>query len=593
MTLEMVIVLVALIAAIILFAAEWLSVDVVAIIIMATLMLTGVLTPEEGLSGFSNSATATVAAMFVLSAAVQNTGIIRPLAKQMEKAFLKNFWYGFLLMMFVVGFLSAFVNNTPVVALLIPVVIAAATKSGINPSKILIPLSFVSMFGGVCTLVGTSTNILVSDISKQYGFGSFSMFEMTSLGIVFFVAGSLYMIFIGLRLLPDNVRQADNGREPYNHFFVTNIVLKKEALVTARKLGDLPFLFSGHIEIVQHSRGSEKNYQPAVDISVLEGDVLKIKCDAEKLKQLNGKKGIAILPMLTGGIEQQQFKDSGIVEAVIAPGSALVGRRFKFVDLRRMYQAKLLAVRLREGILSKLMKHERIVSGDSLLLAMEKSNINHLGNNSNDFILITEPKLTSYNLQKGLISLGIVVLVILIASLGILPILTAAIAGTVLMLLTNCITAEKAYRSVDWKVIFLLAGAMSFGVALKKTGLADLIAHQMISMGGDYGPIVLLSVLYLLTTILTELISNNATVVLLAPIVIAMAESLGVSSKPFLMAITFAASSSFMTPIGYQTNTMVYAAGNYKFRDFFKVGFWLNIIFWLLATILIPKLFPF
>ena len=186
MTLEMIIVLITLIAAIILFAAEWLSVDVVAVIIMATLMLTGVLTPEEGLSGFSNSATATVAAMFVLSAAVQNTGIIVPLAKQMEKAFLKNFWYGFLLMMFVVGFLSAFVNNTPVVALLIPVVIAAATKSGINPSKILIPLSFVSMFGGVCTLVGTSTNILVSDISKQYGFGSFSMFEMTSLGIVFF-----------------------------------------------------------------------------------------------------------------------------------------------------------------------------------------------------------------------------------------------------------------------------------------------------------------------------------------------------------------------------------------------------------------------
>jgi len=593
MTLEMIIVLITLIAAIILFAAEWLSVDVVAVIIMATLMLTGVLTPEEGLSGFSNSATATVAAMFVLSAAVQNTGIIVPLAKQMEKAFLKNFWYGFLLMMFVVGFLSAFVNNTPVVALLIPVVIAAATKSGINPSKILIPLSFVSMFGGVCTLVGTSTNILVSDISKQYGFGSFSMFEMTSLGIVFFVAGSLYMIFIGLRLLPDNVSQTDNGREPYNHFFVTNIVLKKEALVTARKLGDLPFLFSGHIEVVQHSRGSEKNYQPAVDIPVLEADVLKVKCDAEKLKQLSERKGIEILPLLMGGIEQQPFKDPGIVEAVIAPGSALVGRRFKFVDLRRMYQAKLLAVRLREGFLNKLMKHERIVSGDSLLLAMEKSNINHLGNNSDDFILIAEPKLSSYNLRKGIISLSIIVGVILMAALGILPILTAAITGTVLMLLTNCINADKAYRSVDWKVIFLLAGAMSFGIALKKTGLADLIAHQMISMGGDYGPIVLLSVLYLVTTILTEMISNNATVVLLAPIVIAMAESLGISSKPFLMAITFAASSSFMTPIGYQTNTMVYAAGNYKFRDFFKVGFWLNIIFWILATILIPKFFPF
>ncbi len=592
-TSEMIIVLIALITAIVLFATEWLRVDVVAIIIMATLMVTGVLTPEEGLSGFSNSATATVAAMFVLSAAVQNTGIMVPLARRMEKAFLKNFWYGFILMTIVVGFFSAFVNNTPVVALLIPVVIAAATKSGNNPTKILIPLSFISMFGGVCTLVGTSTNILVSDISKQYGFGAFGMFEMTSLGIIFFAAGSLYMIFIGVRLLPNHESQKNNDNELDSNFYITNIVLNKAALVTARKLKDLTYLMTEGVEIVQHSRGFERNYQPPLDISIEENDVLKIKCNAEKLKQLSEKRGIDILPMLSRNVEEQHYSNPVFVEAIISPESALVGRRFRFVDINRIYQATLLGIRLRAGFLSKLMKHERILSGDSLMLVMDRSSMNHLKNNPRDFILISEPKLTSYNLRRGLLALGIVLAVILVASFKILPILIASIVGSVLMLLTSCINAEKAYRSVDWKVIFLLAGAISFGIALKKTGLADLIAHQMISLAGDYGPIVLLSVLYLLTTILTEVISNNATVVLLAPIVIAMAESLGISSKPFLMAITFAASSSFMTPIGYQTNTMVYAAGNYKFRDFFKVGFWLNIIFWILATLLIPIWFPF
>ena len=589
----MIIVLIAFICAIILFATELLRVDVVAILIMAVLMLTGVLLPDEGLAGFSNGATATVAAMFVLSAAVENTGIMIPLAKRMEKIFQKNFWLGFFFMLLIAGVFSAFVNNTPVVALLIPAVIASATRSDLSPSKILIPLSFVSMFGGVCTLVGTSTNILVSNVSEQYGFGAWGMFEMTSLGLIFFVAGTLYMTLIGLRLLPDYGKTTDLDKEFHIRKYLTNIVLKKEALSGSKKLGEIALLKEEDVEVVQVTRGDSRYYLLNKEFVLIENDVLKIRCNVEKIKHLQEKGGFEIRPLLTDELIHHGQEELRYVEAIVSPGSSLVGRQFKDVDLRGRYSVTLLGIRAREGLLSKLMKHEHIVSGDTLLFATEQESINTLRKNYHDFILISEPELSTSNLKKGILAISIVVLVILLASLKVLPILVAAIGGTILMLLTRCIDAERAYRSVDWKVIFLLAGAMSFGIALKKTGLADVIANNMISLAGDFGPIVLLSAVYLLTSLLTEAISNNATVVLLAPIVIAMAETLGISSKPFLMAITFAASASFMTPIGYQTNTMVYAAGNYKFRDFFKVGVWLNILFWILATIFIPIFFPF
>lgn len=589
----MLIVLLALIVAIILFATELLRVDMVAILIMTTLIVSGVLTPQEGLSGFSNVATATVAAMFVLSAAVQNTGILNPLVQRMVQAFQKSFWLGFLLMIVVAGFLSAFVNNTPVVALLIPVVIAASARSGVSPSKLLIPLSFISMFGGVCTLVGTSTNIIVSDVSEQYGYGPLGMFEMTSLGLVFFGAGILYMIIFGLRMLPDYGKSTDLEKTYDLTRYLTNIIVKREAVGSGKTLNSLGFLKQGKVEVVQLTRGKARYYLPPADFTVIENDVLKLRCDVEKIRQLQQKAGIEIRPLLKEELSLHGQEKLRYVEAIVSPGSTLVGRRFNNIDFRGRYHSALLGIRTRNRLFSGLMKFERVVSGDVLLLAVEEEKIDQLRQNFHDFILISEPDLKRPNMARGLLALSIVAAVIVTAAFQIVPILVSAIVGCILLVLTRCINAEHAYRSVEWKVIFLLAGAMSFGVAMQKTGLAELIANQMVEIAGGYGPIVLLSLVYLLTSLLTEAMSNNATVVLLAPIVIPLAVTLDVSPKPFLMAITFAASSSFITPIGYQTNTMVYAAGNYKFSDFFKVGLWLNILFWIIATLLIPVLFPF
>ncbi len=593
MTVDMIIVLVVLVGAVILFATELMRVDVVAILIMVTLMVTQILAPHEGLAGFSNSATATVAAMFVLSAAVESTGILNPLAKRMEQAFVRNFWFGFLLMMLVAGFFSAFVNNTPVVALLIPVVIAAASKSRLSPSKILIPLSFVSMFGGVCTLVGTSTNILVSDVADQYGYGAFSMFEMTKLGLIFFATGSLFLILFSKKLLPDYGASTDLDKEFQITQYLTNIALGREAIGNGKRLNEIPFLKKNDIEVIQVRRGTVKYYLPPTDFEVMEHDVLKIRCNVEQIKKLHGKNGIEMRPLISKEVAQHGQEGLRYVEAIVSPGSSLVGRQFKEIDFRGLYHAALLGIRSRDGLFRRLIRHEHIVSGDTLLLAVEKEAIPSLQRNHEDFILISAPDPVTQNPWKGVLALGIIALVILAATLNLTSILVASIVGCLLMLLTRCIDAERAYRAVDWKVIFLLAGAMSFGIAMKKTGLADVIANGMIAVAGDYGPLVLLSMVYLLTSLLTETMSNNATVVLLAPIVISMAVNMGVSPKPFLMAITFAASSSFMTPIGYQTNTMVYAAGNYKFTDFFKIGIWLNIMFWILATIFIPYFFPF
>jgi di/tricarboxylate transporter len=401
------------------------------------------------------------------------------------------------------------------------------------------------------------------------------------------------MIFIGLRLLPDYGKITDLDKEFKLTKYLTNIVLSKESLKKASKLGDLSFLKEENVEVIQLRRGKNRYYLPRKDFELMENDVLKLKCDVDKIKQLKTKIGIEVRPLLSVEVEEHGQEEIKYVEAIIAPGSTLVGQKLKNIDFRGRYNAALLGIREREGLFSKLIRQEKVVSGDTLLLAVSKKELNSFSDNNEDFILISQPEFSQQESKKGILAIGIVIMVILLASLNVLPILVSAILGCLLLLVTRCIDAEQAYKSIDWKVIFLLAGAMSFGVALEKTGLAALTGEGVISISGSYGPVIMLSIIYLLTSLLTEMISNNATVVLLAPIVIAMAVSLGISPKPFLIAITFAASSSFMTPIGYQTNTMVYAAGNYKFKDFFKVGIWLNILFWILATLFIPYFFPF
>ncbi|MCB0532994.1 MAG: anion permease [Lewinellaceae bacterium] len=593
MTITIIITLIILLGAVVLFATELLPVDVTAMLIISGLVLSGILTPQEGIAGFSNTAVATVAAMFVLSAGIERSGALNPVTLFLEKLFRRNYWLGIISMLVFVAFLSAFINNTPVVALFIPVVLSCARSIRASPEKLLIPLSFASIFGGTCTLIGTSTNILVSDYAEANGLGAFGMFEMTKLGLVFLVAGIIYLLVIGLRLLPERPGGSAHYEDKYHlSDYITNVVLLKGAASIGKSIRTAPLVADLALEIIQIKRGNRRFFSPPENFTLEEGDTLKVMGNLDKIRKLKRRKSVAVRPLLDRELSVDPNSELVLHEVVVLPNSELSGVKLNDIDFEARFGAYFLGVRGRKGLITKQISHWKLAAGDCLLLTSPRDKSEIMHKNFPDLFVINHSDQTRFSSKEALLASGTVIAVMLTATLNILPIVTASLLGCLLLIMLRIVSPEDAYKSISWKVILLLAGSLSLGAALEKTGAAQLLADQIINLGGAFGPVVVLSALYLIATLLTSVMSNNATVVVLAPIVISLANSMQASPKPFLMAITFAASASFMTPIGYQTNTMVYAAGNYSFRDFFRVGAPLNLLFWLLASLLIPVLFP-
>lgn len=592
MNLEIVFVFGVLILTVVLFATEKLSVDLVALLVMALLMTSGVITASEGISGFSNTATVTVAAMFVLGAGLFKTGAVNSLGAVVDRVFKRNFLLAMFLIMTLVGFLSAFINNTPVIAIFLPILLNAAKTNKISVSKILLPVSFASMFGGVCTLVGTSTNILVSSIAEKNNLPAFTMFEFAPLGLILFAAGTCYMLLIGIRLIPERRGEGDLTEAFALGEYVAEIVLLPEAASVGREIRDAPLVKELEITIFEIRRGGEIIHLPTADEVLRANDVLRVRCNLEKIRALRQRAGVGFKPRVKWRDEKIASEKYKLVEAVISPNSALMGETLKKADFRGKYGAVVLAIRHHGKLIREKISETPLSAGDVLLIEAKREHLKFL-KQTKDLIFISELDTTVFRRDKIIIALLITVGAISAASVGLLPIVVSAVVGAVLLILTGCLTLDEAYRAIEWKIIFLLAGVLSLGVALEKSGAAAMISANFVSTVGAYGLIALVSAFYLLTSILTEAMSNNATAALLAPIAIASAVALEVNPQPFLMAITFAASSSFITPVGYQTNTMIYGPGQYKFLDFVRVGTPLNIIFWLLATFLIPVFWKF
>jgi di/tricarboxylate transporter len=592
MTVEMIIVIAVVIGAAILFATEKLPVDLTAILVMSVLLISGIITPEEGISGFSNTATVTVTAMFIISAALNKTGAVLFVGQVVSKLFRYNFWLGLILTMISVGILSAFINNTPVVAVFIPVVLGLAASNKISPSKILMPLSFASMFGGVCTLIGTSTNILVSSIAVQYNQQPFSMFEFTSLGLIFFGAGMIYMTLIGVRLIKTPDLAADLTQKYDMNDYLTDIVLLPEAESVGTRLIESPLIKEIEIDILDVVRNGRRLLRPTYEIVFEANDVLRVRGDIKKIQALKDRVGIKLKSDLKLKDEDFKAEDLILVEAIISPNSKLIGKTIKSSRFRNLYHANALALRHSGQLFHTDFINLDLKAGDALLLEVRKENLEDLKRDP-DFVLVSGVDLPKYRKSKIIPALLIVAGVIVTATLNIMPIMISAIIGCILLVFTKCISLEESYKSIEWSIVFLLGGILSLGIALEKTGTALLLANYTVDVLGDFGPIAIVAAFYIITTLFTSIMSNNASAVLLAPIAIAAAESMGVSARPLLVAVMFAASSSFMTPVGYQTNTMIFGVGQYKFSDFLRVGTPLNILFLILAVIFIPIFFPF
>lgn len=588
MTIEIMLILGLVVSAVILFATERIPVDLTAMILMGAMLLSGIISPHEAIGGFSNPATVTVGAMFILSAGLFKTGAVNVIGTMLGRLGRINFWLVLIVLMLVVGVLSAFINNTAAVAIFLPVVLSIARDTGVSAGRLLMPLSFASMFGGVCTLVGTSTNILVSSIAERHGLSPLGMFEMSGLGLIFFAVGGAYMLLIGVRLIPDRIGSANNGAIFGSGNYLIEIVLESDARSVGKTLDESPLLQDVKILSAEVFRDGQRLNEPADQLVLQVGDHLKLHCDLENFSKLKERRGIVLRHENNRDVSEEAV----LVEAVVAPGSTLDGRSLKQARFRSRYGLTALAARHRGQIMRDDLETMQLRSGDVLLFEVDKQHLEQL-QEDRTFVLVSQVGLPTFRKSRMMIGVAIVVGVVLAAATGLVPIVSGAIVGCILMVMTRCLTLEEAYGAINWQVIFLLAGVLTLGTALEKSGAAALLGGLLVGTAGAFGPVALVSALYLATSLLTEMMSNNATAALLAPIAIAAAETMGIDSRPFLMAITFAASASFMTPVGYQTNTLIYGPGQFRYADFLKVGTPLNIIFWVLATIFIPRFWPF
>ena len=589
-------------ATVVLFVTERLRVDLVALLGLGVLLVAGVLEPAVALSGFANPAVVTVAAMFVLSSGLLRSGAGERAGLLLADAMRRRPRLGVLLLMVGVGAVSAFINNTAAVAIMLPIVLGVSRRTGIAASKLLMPLSFASMFGGVCTLIGTSTNLLADQIIQEAGLPGISMFELAPLGLAFSVVGVIYMMTAGDWLIPDRGVPDDLAESFGLGDYLTDLALSSGSNAAGKTLLEVPEIRDLDIDVLEIRRGPDQRNVtlPLPDVELRSGDVLRVRGSLDALRALAAKDDYELLHSgrfreqdLEGGDPDEKLEDGamGLVEVVIPPGSGLEGSTLEESRFRNEYGATVLAIRHRGKLRRERIKSTRLIPGDTLLVEIKRERLPQL-RASHDLVVVSNLEVRRLRQKRLLVAVGILVAVVASAASGLLPIVSAAVAGCLAMVLTRCLTLDEAYQAIDWKIIFLLGGVIGLGRALDTSGLAGAAAGLLVEHFAVFGPIVVLSGFYLLTSLLTEAMSNNATVVLLAPIAIGTAGALGVDPRPFMIAVTVAASASFMTPVGYQTNTLIYGPGRYRFSDFVKVGGPLNVLFWILATVLIPLIWP-
>lgn len=589
---QAVIVTAVLIGATLLLVSERLRADLVAMLALAVLLLFRVIDPTEALSGFSNPATVAVACMFVLSAGLQASGVIGYIGDALLRHGPSSETSLLLLSGLVIAPFSAVINNTAAVAIFLPIVLRACQGRNVSPSHLMMPLSFFAMLGGTCTLIGTSTNILVSSLAEQRGYRPFGMFEFSQIGVVMLVIGGVYLLVVARHFIPERI-QAESLTEGFHlNRYLSEVMVTPDSSLIGMTMHEARLGERYDLEVLGHVRDKQMRGLPDGHDRLEAGDILLVQAQASALVRVSAAMGLSIRPGKRPGDADLRSGDAALVEAVIAPNSDLEGRSLKSVDFRNRFGATALAIRRHGEDIREKIGHVRLGVGDELLIRVPRLKLDRLRRESS-FVILQELELPMIKPVQAVIACAIVVGVVISATVGLYPIADAALIGAVAMVLTGCIPARKVYESVDWKVIFLLAGLIPMGIALDTSGAAASAVGIVMDVAGSAGPRVVLSAFILLAALLTGVMSNNATAALLAPLAITFAGELGVDPRPFLVGLTFAASAAFYTPIGYQTNLLVYGPGGYRFLDFLRVGGPLTLLYWMATTLLVPYFFPF
>jgi di/tricarboxylate transporter len=582
-----------LIVTLVLLISEKISVDKTAIGIMVLLALTGILSPSETVAGFANPAVITVGSMFLLSYGLIRTGAVGFLTELVLKFSKGSRKSAFLIILVGGAVLSAFINNTPVVTLFIPIVMGLSCECDFSPSKMLIPLSYVSILAGTSTLIGTSTNIIVSDLANLNGFDQLSMFELGRLGVPIAAIGILFLFLASPKLMPGRtapVCELDEGKE--KKYIAELIVTEKSPLIGKRDITVYAKENLG-LSVIEIFRNGGVFDPSRTILSIKQNDIFLVKGAAQdiisclkskELSLIHGKKNLTF-----GGSPE----DDLIVELVIPPLSSLLREPLMSDELQNDADICIIAIRSRTSYFSyRELQNERLKIGDILLVQCPRNKLDKI-RKSPDFVIIEDIHHAIVDREKAGIATGIFVAVVLAATLGLVDIMICALSGVFLMTLTHCLSLKDAYRSFQSEVLLLIVGTLALGLAMQKTGATELYSNAFLSLFEGKSPHMILFAIIVLTSIFTHILSNNATAVLLLPIAISTAVSLGVDPRPFIIGICFGASACYASPIGYQTNLLVYGPGGYRFSDFLKLGLPLNVIVVVIASLFIPVFWPF
>ena len=588
--------------AIIFFVTEWLRVDVVALAVVVALMLTKLLTPNEAIAGFASPIVLTIASLFVIGGAILQTGLAASIGRQILKVAGGGQTSLMVAVMLTVAILSAFMSDTGTVAVLLPAVISMAASAKLSPSKLLIPLSFGALLGGSATLIGTPPNLIVSDLLRENGMEPFQFFDYTPLGLILISVGVLFMVTLGKRLLPDRTRKtglqrfetpeeiAERYRLPDNlyrlrvraaskligktiaetefggRFNVTILELRRKPEArTMVKLGETRIVWQAD---------KEKGIKPSAETVFQHDDLLIVQGNSADTAHLAASWNLGVQPAESADESAISNEEVGIAEVLLPQRSSLVGKTLATLSFGRIYRLTVLGIQRPGSDVPLSLKNTSLRFGDTLLVQGSWENILSLRKKRRDFVVMGHPEALQGPPQRAKAPLaGFILLLMLLSMVGeVMPLTTSSMLAALLMILTGCLSIDEAYNVIDWKSIVLVAGMLPMSAALDKVGLVALIAENLTTTLGTLNPIWIIGGLFLVTSLFTQVLSNTATAVLVAPLALAIAQNLGIQPHALLMAVAVAASMAFASPVASPVNTLVMGAGNYRFSDYMKVG---------------------
>jgi di/tricarboxylate transporter len=588
-----VLVSVLLVVVLVLLVTELLPVDLTALGIIVALSVTGVLTPAEALAGFAHPAPVTNAVLLVVTQGLVRTGALDAVTAHVMQLSRGRSHALLAWCLVLVGGMSSFVNNTPVVVMFVPIIMAACCEYSLSPSKFLLPISFVSILAGTSTLIGTSTNIIVSDLATEHGLRPIGMFELSILGIPIAIAGTVYLLVFSSRLLRAHKEPVCEVRQDESHRYVSELWIPSGSPLIGRNAGKALAEEIPSSETFEVIRESEIIDVLQRDVRLQARDILLVKASASDLIHVLDRGSVALPRNEQGTLPTPYDNRSLILELVVVPNSRVDGRRLERVLAEFDAHIHLLGVKRRHVHFTPQKVHSlRLSVGDILLVQTPADHLDQL-RASEDYIVVEDVVRRIVNRKKAPLALSIFLAMVAAATFGVTDILVAALGGAFAMLVTRCVSLREAYRSLDGRVLLLIIGTLALGAALSKTGAAALYARALLTPFADASPGVVLSALILLTSVLSLLLSNNSTAVLLVPIALSTAETLGVDPRPFIVGICFGASACYASPIGYQTNLLVYGPGGYSFGDYLRLGLPLNVFVWLVASWCVPVFWPF